>query len=288
MYMTNRSYDTRRAVRYLACAFGITLAALIASMGIQMYRVHAEREKNAVLLAGDILALRDSRKNADGRVEICLALIDVRSTGLLSEAEQHALRAALAACDPEPLADEIESAFLNRRFSASLLNKSLRRFCASQMPEKDRPDSESDAPKYPFRIAGAVRLAGDFFGISAPFRACRTASGNAAFCRNAYAVFDPRSGKMTEFAMACAPGESVLNADECSLKAAAYLRDRQNMYPTDVLSENSSGGICYVQMKCRGGRTALVGVREDSGGICLFVREWKTALRENISAEPLR
>ena len=276
--MKSRYYHTVRTVRYLACAFGITLAALITLAGIHVYREHAEREKCAVLMAGEILSLRDSRKSGDGREEMFRALIDVRSTGLLREAEQHALRIALASEDLDPLAGDIETAFLENRFTADVFKESLRRFYSAYTAVNFPTAANDDAAqKTPYRETGAVRLAGDFFGCSALFRESRTAAGNAAFCRNAYAVFDRQNGRMTEFAVACVPGESVLNTDECRMKAAAYLRDRLDLFPTGVLAENSSGGICYLQMRCRGGTSVLVGVREDSGSICLFVRGWENS-----------
>ena len=95
-----------------------------------------------------------------------------------------------------------------------------------------------------------------------------------AYCRNAYAVFDGQRGKMTEFAVFDPVDSSSLSESECALCAAVFLQDRQNIRPADVSVLYTGEGICFVRCPHRGG-TALVGVREDSGTVCLFVRAWK-------------
>lgn len=270
--MRKRNYDPRPAVRFLACAFGITLAGLIALAALQTYRGYVQRETYAELLAGDILALRDSLQTKDGRQEICMALIDARSAEILTEAEQQALRSALSDEDPEPLAREIEEAFLENRFRASVLKSALRRFYSAHTAEKTEMDV-ADAPPVRTKPISAARLAGEYFGFSPLFRECDYTGGKAAYCRNAYAVFDGQNGKMTEFAVHRKAGDSVLDAEACVLRAVSFLENRQNIRTRDPQFLESHKGITYVLCPHRGG-TALVGVREDSGSICLFVRSW--------------
>ena len=272
--MKKRKYDPRMAVLFMACAFGITLAALIALAAAQTYSAHVRRETYAEMLAGDILSLRDSLRAEDGRQEICMARIDARSAELLTEAEQQALRSALYGEDPEPLAREIEEAFLGNRFRASLLKSALRRFYSTHMAEKRETDAVADVPPARSKSVSAARLAGEYFGFAPLFRECDYTDGKAAYCRNAYAVFDMKTGKMTEFAVYRQAGRSVLDAEECLLRAVSFLENRQNIHPRSPQFLFSRTGISYILCPHRGG-TALVGVREDSGSICLFVRSWK-------------
>ena len=273
--MKKQKYDPHWAICFLACAFGITLTALIALASVQTYRTHVQRETCAELLAGDILSLRDSLRADEGRRDICMALIDARSAELLTEAEQQALRSALYGEDPEPLAREIEAAFLENRFHSSVLKSALRRFYSAHTPEKSETDAVSGTPPLRSRPISAAQLAGEYFGFAPLFRECDYTGGRAAYCRNAYAVFDGQNGKMTEFAVYRKAGRSVLGAEECIHRAVSFLENRQNIRPRDPQLMESREGITYVLCSHRGG-TALVGVREDSGSICLFVRLWKS------------
>jgi len=265
-----------RAVCWLAGAFIITFAALTATAGITVYQRHSLREENAVLIASDILALQDSMDEDGEKMAVYRALIDSRIGIFLSEREQKNFRELLLADEIRPLSDAIRQSIENNSFSARGLQRILEEF----LSEKKPVISDTVRGTTPLiqkktqnnRIKSAAEQAGALFGLKMLFRAADVPAENAAYCRNAYVEIDPINGNITVLAISCKTGEKTLSTSECRTIAAVYAREVQGMKIKCITEDYSMNGICYIIAADYNGNESLIGVREDTGGICLFKR----------------
>ena len=77
---------------------------------------------------------------------------------------------------------------------------------------------------------------------------------------------------MSAYVAECDPGEPILSDGECVRFAVEYATSRQGMYVISPGDAVASRGIYFVRLACRGDNDALIGVRQDTGRICLFLR----------------
>lgn len=272
--------DSARALRFLGGGFAIVLAALIGLGAVHAYDARQEREQNAWLLAADILRMRD----ASDEEKLYAELIRGRIGTVLSERDSRAFSAMLREESAGEMlhnaGDGIESAIEAGDFSA----KQLRRILTDVLREAEagqplsaasKSTETADVPSLSFlpRV-DPVQIADRFFGVHDLFRSALAAgeTHTVAYCENVYAVFDQKTGLMTQYVAECVPGKPILSDGECVRAAMAYARDRQGMDEMTPGDAVASRGIYFVHLTGKDTTGAWIGVRQDTGRICFFLR----------------
>lgn len=271
--------DSARALRFLGGGFAVVLAALIGLGAVHAYDARQEREQNAWLLAADILRMRD----AEDEESLYAELIRGRIGTVLSERDSRAFSAMLREESAGEMlrnaGDGIESAIESGDFSA----KQLRRILTDVLHEAEAGHPLSMAAKPTQEVIPSlsflprvdpVQIADRFFGVHDLFKSARAADGTitVAYCENVYAVFDQKTGLMTQYVAECVPGKPILSDGECVRAAVAYARDRQGMGEITPGDAVASQGIYFVHLSGRDTAGAWIGVRQDTGRICFFLR----------------
>lgn len=260
--------NLRRAVCWLACAFAITLAALITLGATTAHARYAAREQAAVLLAADILSLERAENESDSAAAVYLALIDSRMPQLFSAEECAALRSHLLSDDLSPLTSEIEN-MLSNGMSAFDFCSAIRAYLSDFAEEQEATLTEQSCAR-PVRCDwDTAARANALFGIPALFHTDAQCAPLTAYCQNAYVIFD-RHGELQLYAAACPPGHMHLTETECQHYAERYVQRllSTRMRVTDV---RSADGVCMVSLAFQRERV-LVFVRQDGGGVCLMWR----------------
>ena len=293
----NRTMNTEknnRSVRYLACAFLITFSALIALGCGVCYAKNSARERNATLIAADLLSLRSiqSGENVEGIPEVYIALIESRLPSLAGEEVREKFSEFLRGDETsygemEILCGEIEETIHSGNFSAAAFVEMIKRAAAGEYKTDignlaraaDAEKTESSMKKVPSTVNPA-RLAERFFGVKYVFQNARTDMEvyPAAYCNNMYIAFDPATGEMALYTAECAPGAPVLTESECVAAALQYARDRQNLKNCSPLRVIGVHGICFVQIGSDAPENSLIGVRMDTGRICFFLRSFQKTM----------
>lgn len=260
--------NLRRAVCWLACAFAITLAALIALGSTTAHARYAAREQAAVLLAADILSLERAGNESDSAAAVYLALIDSRMPQLFSAEECAAFRAHLLSDDLLPLTSEIKNV-LSNGMSASEFCTTIRAYLSDFAEEQEETLAEQSCAIRACNDWDAAVRANALFSIPALFRTDAQRAPLTAYCQNAYVIFD-RHGELQLYAAACPPGHTHLTETDCQHYAERYVQRilSTRMCATDV---RSADGVCMVQLAFQRERV-MVFVRQDGGGVCLLWR----------------
>ena len=271
--------DSARALRFLGGGFAIVLAALIGLGAVHAYDARQERERNAWLLAADILRMRDASDDE----KLYAELIRGRIGTVLSERDSRAFSAMLREESAGEMlhsaGDGIESAIEAGDFSA----KQLRRILTDVLREAEAEQPLSMASKPTQEVIPSlsflprvdpVQIADRFFGVHDLFRSALAAgeTHTVAYCENVYAVFDQKTGLMTQYVAECVPGKPILSDGECVRAAMAYARDRQGMDEMTPGNGGASRGFYIVHLSGKDTAGAWIGVRQDTGRICFFLR----------------
>lgn len=271
--------DSARALRFLGGGFAVVLAALIGLGAVHAYDARQEREQNAWLLAADLLRMRDAEDEGNLYAE----LIRGRIGTVLSERDSRAFSAMLREESAGEMlhsaGDGIESAIESGEFSA----KQLRRILTDVLREAEAGHPLSMASKPTQEVIPSlsflprvdpVQIADRFFGVHDLFKSARAADGTitVAYCENVYAVFDQKTGLMTQYVAECVPGKPILSDGECVRAAVAYARDRQGIAEITPGDAVASQGIYFVHLTGKDTAGAWIGVRQDTGRICFFLR----------------
>ena len=77
---------------------------------------------------------------------------------------------------------------------------------------------------------------------------------------------------MTQYVAECVPGKPILSDGECVRAAVAYARDRQGIAEITPGNAVASRGIYFVHLTGKDTAGAWIGVRQDTGRICFFLR----------------
>lgn len=96
-------------------------------------------------------------------------------------------------------------------------------------------------------------------------------AGKTAFCRNAYVRFDDRGRYLQAYTVFCTPGAPSKTEQECLDHAVRFARDKASMNVRQILDSWTEGGRLYFLLQSER-ETACVGVRQDSAGVCFFLR----------------
>ncbi len=278
-FLTN---DPMRAVHFLSSGFVLLFIALVGLGIVQVHDAKQEREQNAHLLAADLLRMRDSAGDEQA-ADLYGELIRVRVGAVLSERDSRTfselLRGEKGMAVLTAVGAGIEDALnvenLNAKQLRHILEDALEKVqtetplsMAADSPSVTVP-STSTLPR-----VNPVAVAERFFGVQNLFRGT-TPSDTAvtvAYCDNVYAVFHQQTGKMSAYVVECNPGVPVLSDQECVQTAVDYASRRQGLRVITPGDAVASRGIYFVRLSCRGDSDALVGVRQDTGRICLFLR----------------
>lgn len=275
--------DPMRAVQFLACGFAFLFVAVV---GLGITHVHSAkqaREKSAHLLAADLLRLRDAAGDSK-ETDLYGELIRVRIGEFLSEEDSRSFSELLQEPTAGPMltaaGNDIEAALSGGELSAKQLRRILAdalRTAQADAPlamASDAASAEAPATSFLPRV-DPVQVAERFFGVRDLFQGAVSAdtSVTVAYCENVYAVFDSRTGLMTEYVVECNPGAPVLSDGECVQTAVDYATRSQGLYVLSPGEAIASQGIYFVRLSCKGSADALIGVRQDTGRICLF---WRT------------
>lgn len=278
-FLTN---DPMRAVHFLSGGFVLLFIALAGLGVVQVYEAKQELEQNAHLLAADLLRMRDSAGD-EPAADLYGELIRVRVGAVLSERDSRTfselLRGEKGMAVLTAVGAGIEDALnvenLNAKQLRHILEDALEKVqtetplsMAADSPSVTVP-STSTLPR-----VNPVAVAERFFGVQNLFRGA-TPSDTAvtvAYCDNVYAVFHQQTGKMSAYVVECNPGVPVLSDQECVQAAVDYASRRQGLRVISPSDAVASRGIYFVRLSCRGDSDALVGVRQDTGRICLFLR----------------
>lgn len=272
--------DTARAVHFLSGGFALLLVAFLGLGFIHAHDVRQQKQQAAHLLAADLLHLRDADEDT---VDLYSELIRTRIGAVLSEKDSRRfteiLRGEGWASMLSAVGDGIEAALEG----GDLRAKDLRRILESALEESEEEtplsmaaDSSSvSAPSIStLPRVNPIAVAEQFFGVTNLFRGAVSSDTavTVAYCDNVYAVFHQRTGHMTAYVVECDPGAPQLSDGECVQIALDYVSKRQGMQVLAPGDAVASRGIYLVTVSCRGGNEALVGVRQDTGRICLFLR----------------
>ena len=271
-----------RAVHFLSGGFALLFVTLIGLGIIHAHDGKMLRESNTHLLAADLLRMRDSADEAD-RVDLYGELISARLGNVLSEKDSRAFTEILRGEDRtyvlRAVGEEIEAALEAGDLSAKHLRRILENALTESARETPLNMAADSAPVITPSMSGLPRVnpitvAERFFGVSNLFQSAASSdtSVTVAYCDNVYAVFNQRTGQMNAYVAECDPGTPVLSDEECMQTAAEYVSGRQGMYVIAPGEAVASRGIYFVRLACRGDYDALVGVRQDTGRICLFLR----------------
>ena len=273
--------DPMRAVHFLSGGFALLFIAFVGLGIIHVHDEKEEREQNAHLLAADILRLRDA--SDEGSADLYSELIRVRIGGILSERDSRSFTELLRDPSAVPLLTAVGAGIENALNAGSLSAKHLRRILEEAIREVQAETplaSDNDAATVTVPGVSAVprvdpiAVAEQFFGVQNLFQGATSADKavTVSYCDNVYAVFDGRTGRMSAYVAECDPGAPHLSDGECVRAAVDYASLRQGMRVLSPGEAVASRGIYFVQLHCRGDYNALIGVRQDTGRICLFLR----------------
>jgi len=274
--------NKRSEMQWLSAAFVITLITLIAVSVCSVYRSRVDESSSAYIMAADILRLME-KEDTDTDRAVYIALIERQIGEYLTDEEQmEFMKHLLENENSQAVHDmtlKLETAVSRRSVKAKELREIFMRFI------EDSRDSVSDAALASQNLVRTVS-AGELppfvkntlsrLGLSELFRmASSDLSGHpVVYCRNAYAVFHPSNGEMQLYVADFTPGKMKYAQENCISIAHNYLKTRQRMYDCRVTDTVFADGIWYVYA-VSGKETPVVGVREDCGGVCFFVRSVK-------------
>lgn len=274
--------DPRRAVHFLSAGFALLFAAFIGLGIIHVHEAKQEREQNAHLLAADLLRMRDLVGN-DAYEDVYGELIRWRIGEVLTERDSRYFTEALRGDRGTPLLNRVSEGIEDMLEAGEMSATRLRRILEDALTEMRAETpltmaSDTVSVTVPSISAlprvNPVEVAERFFGVQNLFRGTTPADTavTVAYCDNVYAVFHQRTGKMSAYVAECNPGAPVFTDGECVQAAVEYASKRQGLQVITPGEAIASGGIYFVRLRCRGDNDALIGVRQDTGRICLFLR----------------
>jgi len=278
------NFGLRRAERYLLSALLITFSALIALAICVSYRERMYREKEASLLAAEILAVQNSKNREDGTYPIHKALMEVHLRAIVDEEMCKKLIPLADTAEFQSLGEAIGTAYRENRFSASFLHAEFQKMLKNadipgiktENRVRDAVTAEGVNWGDPWRETDAVREAVRYFGISLPFQSAETVMGKCVYCRNIYMLYGARPNELRCLSVACAPGEQKLTEEECASKAESYMRDVLKIQGTERKSTVLRDGVLYLNME-NDRNTVLLGIRADTGSVCFLLNGEKSA-----------
>lgn len=273
--------DEGRALRCLAVGFAAVFLALVGLGAFHAYDARREKEENAWLLAADLLRMRDSMEAE--QVALYGELIRGRIGSVMSEKDSRMLSEILRGTDGDALlqsvGDRLEAAVEENRFSARMLRRILLESLQTVGQAGESPDTEGVEATgqivSPFaNTVDPTEIAHRFFGVKNLFRSADSTDDTltVSYCKNVYAVFERKSGKMLSYVAECIPGEPTLSDGDCVRAAVEYARDRHGMDKAVPGQAVASRGIYMVQLSVPRGDSVWIGVRQDTGSVCFFWR----------------
>lgn len=273
--------DDGRALRCLALGFAAVFLALVGLGAFHAYDARREKEEDAWLLAADLLRMRDSVETE--QVSLYGELIRGRIGSVMSEKESRMLSEILRDSDGEALlqsvGEQLEAAVEENRFSARVLRRILLESLHTAGQAGESPDTEGveAAGQIVSPFANTVdptEIAHRFFCVDNLFQNAYSPDDTltVSYCKNVYAVFARKSGKMLRYVAECLPGEPALSDGDCVRAAVEYARDRHGMDKAVPGQAVASRGIYMVQLSAPRGDSAWIGVRQDTGSVCFFLR----------------
>ena len=274
--------DHRRAVHFLGGGFIVLFAAFIGLGIIHVHDARQEREQSAHLLAADLLRMRDLAGNGD-YADVYGELIRFRIGDVLTERDSRYFTETLRGEQASPMlhkvGEGIESVLNTGEMSAKHLRRILEDVLA-QMREETPLTMASDTVSATTPSVSTlprvnpIEIAERFFGVQNLFRGATPADTavTVTYCDNVYSVFNQRTGQMSAYVAECDPGMPAMSDGECVQIALDYASRRQGMRVISPGEAVASGGIYFIRVVCRGDTDALIGVRQDTGRICLFLR----------------
>lgn len=270
-----------RAVHFLSGGFAFLFLAFVGLGIVHVHDAVQHREQNAHLLAADLLRLRDA--GGEEPASLYAELIRVRIGEVLSERDSRSftelLREAAAAPVLSAVGEGIEEALAAGKLSAKHLRRILEGAIKEAQTEEQQIVTDDAVASTVPGVSGISRtdpiaVAEQFFGVRNLFQGAVTADTavTVTYCDNVYAVFDSRTGRMSAYVAECNPESPRLSDGECVRAAVDYASVRQGMRVLSPGEAVASRGIYFVRLYCRGDYNALIGVRQDTGRICLFLR----------------
>ena len=256
----------QRAVHFLSGGFALLFVAFVGLGIIHVHEAKQEREESAHLLAADLFRLRDA---AGGSVteDLYGELIRGRIGDVLAERDSRyfteLLRGDQKAAMLTMVGEGIESALSAGDLNANQLQHILENALVEARKETPPVIASDTVPETVPSTSTLPRVN--------PVAVADTAV-TVAYCDNVYAVFHQRTGKMSAYVVECNPGAPVLSDAECVQTAVDYASRRQGLRVIAPGSAAASRGIYFVRLACSGDSDALIGVRQDTGRICLFLR----------------
>lgn len=272
----------QRAVHFLSGGFALLFVAFVGLGIIHVHEAKQEREESAHLLAADLFRLRDAAGGSvtedlygeliRGRIGDVLAERDSRYFTELLRGDQ---KAAMLTMVGEGIESALSAGDLNANQLQHILENALveaRKETPPVIASDTVPETVPSTSTLP-RV-NPVAVAERFFGVQNLFHGATPADTavTVAYCDNVYAVFHQRTGKMSAYVVECNPGAPVLSDAECVQTAVDYASRRQGLRVIAPGSAAASRGIYFVRLACSGDSDALIGVRQDTGRICLFLR----------------
>ena len=271
----------QRAVHFLSGGFALLFVAFVGLGIIHVHDAKQEREQSAHLLAADLLRLRDAGDSVTE--DLYGELIRGRIGGMLAERDSRyfteLLRGDKKTAMLAMVGEGIESALSAGDLNANRLQRVLENIlneARKETPPAIASDTVPNAVPSTSTLprVNPVAVAERFFGVQNLFHGATPADTavTVAYCDNVYAVFHQRTGKMSAYVVECNPGAPVLSDEECVQTAVDYASRRQGLRVIGPESAAVSRGIYFVRLSCSGDSDALIGVRQDTGRICLFLR----------------
>ena len=273
--------DPAHALRYLAVGFAAVFLALVGLGIVHAYDAYKEKEEDAWLLAADLLRMRDAQE--DAQTALYGELIRGRIQSVLADRDSRILSEVLRTSDRDVLlqtvGEHVETAVEETRFGFRQLRRILVEALRALNLPAEGTDTESGESMTPVvspysNTVDPTEIAHRFFGVNNLFKNALTSDDTVtvSYCRNVYAVFEKKSGKMVSYVAECTPGAPALTDSECVRTAVEYAGTRQGMDGLVPGEAVASRGIYMVYLSAAESGGAWIGVRQDTGSICFFLR----------------
>lgn len=271
----------RGALYILTIGFAASFSALIV-MGCAVHHSKTiEKDTNASLIVGDVLALQEAREA--GRTEegaVHRALIDARVAFCLSREDAMIFSDMLSGEDDRltVLCDKLRAVAARERCTAHILSTAIRESIsggtyATQSTSDGGAVGEAYLPRR-FLLFDTRKQAEAFFGVRFVFRT----EGNVSYCENLYSRFEEKSGRLAAFSAEWNVDDDVtLPKDDCAGLAQIFAEQRIGIRKTVVENARFTDGVCWVDVADTQGYYWRIGVCGDTGRVCFYCPLSKTA-----------
>lgn len=260
------------AIYLLSIGLAANFAALLVLGFAIFHGKQVEKNTNAALIAGDVLAVYETQKNGTGDDSVYRALIDARISSCLPHGDAAALVDILEAGGSrfEKLCEKLRKAAEDGRCTVAELSAAIRESISGEEAATRSSAADGEAVsdiRRGFRLYDTKKLAEEFFGVRYVFRT----AGDLSYCGNLCGRFNEKTGRLTAYASEWTMnGREQLPQEECVCLAQTFAEQRAGIRNTSVESVRFAEGVCWVEILDANADLWKIGVCADTGRICFF------------------